>query len=50
MFWTWLVRTLCWHEYVRRWEKGRLFVMCLKCGHESKGIQTGGFKYGSNSR
>ncbi len=36
MFWTWLVRTLCWHEYVRRWEKGRLFVMCLKCGHESR--------------
>lgn len=36
----------CTHrERLTRKEGARLFVECRECGHQSEGIETGGFEY-----
>ena len=37
-------RWLCWHSVIiLRWDQsGRMWTMCLDCGHESKGVQVRG--------
>jgi hypothetical protein len=41
-----LTQLLCPHkERMTRHVDGRIFTVCFECGHESRGVEVGGFVY-----